>query len=70
MSKIKELAGGCMLAACVAAIGAVFIVREAWRLLRRGDLETLDESTEEPLARVGGKEFRGPGQARTLVRFW
>jgi hypothetical protein len=33
MGKIRELAGGCLLAACIAALGAAFIAREAWRLV-------------------------------------
>jgi len=48
MSKIKELAGGCLLAVCVAAIGAAFVAREAWRLVRPGGSRPLDAPVEEP----------------------
>jgi hypothetical protein len=48
MRKIKELAGGCLLAVCVAAIGAAFVAREAWRLVRPGDSRALDAPVAEP----------------------
>jgi hypothetical protein len=48
MSKIKELAGGCLLAVCVAAIGAAFIAREAWRIVRPGRSQALDAPAGEP----------------------
>ena len=50
MTKIKELAGGCLLAACVVALGAAFIAREAWRLLRPGGPRALDPAPSEPLS--------------------
>jgi hypothetical protein len=54
MSKIKELAAGCLLAACAAAIGAAFIVREAWRLVRPGGRRSLHNSPDEPVASLTG----------------
>ena len=50
MRKLKELAGGCLLAGCVAALGAAFIAREAWRLLRPGGPRALDAAPSEPLS--------------------
>ena len=50
MRKVKELAGGCLLAVCVAALGAAFIAREAWRLLRPGGPRALDGAPDEPLS--------------------
>ena len=53
MTSIKELAGGCLLAACVAALGAAFIAREAWRLLRPGGPRALDAWPDESLSEKG-----------------
>ena len=50
MRKVKELAGGCLLAVCVAALGAAFIAREAWRLLRPGGPRPVDAAPGEPLS--------------------
>lgn len=60
MTKIKELAGGCLLAACVATLGAAFIGREAWRLLRPGGPRPVDPPADEP-------EVQASGQAQLLM---
>jgi hypothetical protein len=53
MTKIKELAAGGLLAACVTALGAAFIASEAWRLLRPGGPRALDPPPGEPLSEKG-----------------
>ncbi len=55
MTKIKELAGGCLLAACVAALGAAFIAREAWRLLWPGGPRAVEAAPDESLTEKGGQ---------------
>jgi hypothetical protein len=53
MRKVQELAGGCLLAVCVAALGTAFIAREAWQLLRPGGPRAVDAAPDESLSEKG-----------------
>jgi hypothetical protein len=67
MTKIKEIAGACLLAACAAALGALFIVRESWRLLRPGARRKAEAAREK--SQVGIDRLAAPPVARFTEQF-